>query len=300
MKNWRRGFHLVLGNTFTLLVTYFLLSNQAKVDIRYALFSRVVTRQEFLSLKDSILIDKKIIKKKIYNKYQTIDSLSFQFKIYNVLDFFEPYKSSYGCGEFAYNLDLNINNVLKGNGCCSDFSQVFMAICNQNKLNVCEINNSTHTFNEVSDFDNKKKIWIDAENKLFAKDENGNFLSTIEIYDNFKLGNKILLYTLGNDLELTKIDSSKLFTKKSFNFLILTNIKDVLYEDEISKQYNFLPKDLINTILIVKYKYPRYFIFDDSGEFIIRLQNIKNIFLFYIIFLLSFNFLLYKLLFKKN
>jgi hypothetical protein len=300
MKKWSRAYYLLLGNSFTLIFTYFLLSNQIKVDIRYALFSRLVTRQEFLSIKDSILVNKKLISKKLYNKYQFTDSLTFHSKIYNILDFFEPYKSSYGCGQFTYNLDLNINNVLKGNGCCSDFSQVFMAICNQNKLNVCEINNSNHTFNEVSDLNNKKKIWIDTENKLFAKDENGNFLSTIEIYDNFKLGNKILLYSLNKDLELTKIHSSPLFTRNSFDFLVLTNVNDVVHEDEIVRSYNFLPKELINIVIILKYKYPRYFIFDDSGKLTVRLQKIKFLFLFYIIFLLSFNFLLFKLLFKKN
>lgn len=88
---------------------------------------------------------------------------------------------------------------------------------------------------------NKKKIWIDVENKSFAKDGYGNFLSNFEFYDNFKLGNEILLYFLKNDLKVIKIDSSSLFKKSAFDFLVITNVNDVVHVDKIVKSYNFLP-----------------------------------------------------------
>ena len=229
----------IFANFIYLIFSYALLSNQNKIDIRFALFSKIVTRKEFLQLKDSILIKKELMRKDFLNKYEVNDSLTFEDSVYKVLHYFKPYKSDFGCGVYSNYLKLNINNVLKGNGCCSDFSQVFIAICNQNRLNTCEISNSNHTFCEVANGSNTKKIWIDVENKIFAKDQNGNFLSTMEIYDNFRLNKKIELYKYIDKGKFVRLINSNLFNKDAYKYLILTINNHILYQDEINQKYNF-------------------------------------------------------------
>lgn len=64
MKNWNRGFNF-----------YLFFSNQIKVAMIFALFSRVVSSQEFLCLKDSILSNKKVLTKNTFYNYQFCDSV---------------------------------------------------------------------------------------------------------------------------------------------------------------------------------------------------------------------------------
>jgi hypothetical protein len=292
-------FLLIIFNILFLFLLIKILPNQTKIDIRFALFSKKVNRNQFLLKKNNLIRyvhDSSYSNN--YNKYKFRKSNT----LLTILSKFNRFNYNRECGKFSRNLNINIDFVLNGQGCCSDFSQVFIALCNINNYPVCEINNLNHTFNEIYDDKTQKYIWIDLDNKVIAKDKLGNFLSTIEIHDNLLNNDIVQLSTFKNTNNIyntKKISFPDNFSKEFYKSLILTNHKNVLEYDTKYSKYNFIPIELQQFIFAV-YNYPLFLVLDDSNTFWNKILKIRFYIISSICFLLFINYLLYKKLRNKN
>ncbi len=269
--------------------------NQLLIDLRFAIFSKFVDREQFI-IKKKIQLEsiQEIPLDTFYSPYKLKSiNQNFEDTIVALCSFFKPYNTYKGCGKYSHNLKLNIKSTLEGNGCCSDFTQVFTALCLVNKINVCEISNKQHTFSELYFPSINKSIWIDPEYKLVARDSNNNYLSTLDILNYFRLNKKIKLFKIENK-KFIEIKNNIYFNNENFTFLSLTISKNIFHEDEFNIKYNFLPRTIRQSLYLMFNNYPGYYILNEKNIYTTYLKNFKFIFFFIAILILFFNLILIK------
>ncbi len=289
---------IILLNLLLFFIIINVLPNNTKIEIRYALFSKFVNREQFLERKSFLIHDNSDFSNSyVLNKYKvkTSDTLL------SILSKFNNFKKSSNNNNFSNNLTINITNVMDGRGFCSDYSQVFIALCNLNKYPVCEISNLNHTFNEIYDSKKKSFYFIDILNKIIAKDKQGNYLSTIEIKDKlmnneiieiFKFNNKKNIYSTNDHI------ATNYFSKDYFKTLILTNNKNVLDFDRKYYPYNFLPIELTQ-IIYAFHNYPLFLILDEHNSFSTRVLKMRFYIFTFLCLYLFVNFYIFKRLLYK-
>ena len=88
-----------------------------------------------------------------------------------------------GCG-FTDDLAEKAGELAKGaRGCCSDFTQVFVALATAVGMPAREVTSNSHGFNEFSDRGLKKWVFIDAQFGFIVRGEDGVPLSTLAFRD---------------------------------------------------------------------------------------------------------------------
>ena len=177
-----------------------------------------------------------------------------------------------GCGTHSNNLMENFYWVKNVGGCCSDHSQVFLAILLSNGFNAREVHNLEHTFNEVYDKKNKKWIWIDSQYKLIAFNSEGELLSLYEIFKNYQTYKNINFSFFGDkndafhgkDVNKTISNSSdgSYWSKSGFSVLFFTNGNNVFKENYLNLKYSFLPREISQTFFLTLGLRPNYLYYD--------------------------------------
>jgi hypothetical protein len=286
--------------TFILSLLY-LTPGQLKIDVRTFLFTKKVkiisfsqyNKVDFLKPYGFLewrekyfnLTEKKELLKIHFNDGTFLDSLK---QIVNQF----PGNGSSAFGLHSNNLLENFYWVKNGGGCCSDFSQVFLAILLSNGFNAREIHNLEHTFNEVYDKKNKKWIWVDSQYKLVAFNSEGELLS---FYEMFKIqsGNNINFSFFGNKndafygKDLNKMIKNDLdwryWSKSGFSVLIFTNGNNVFRENYLNLKYSFLPREISQTLFLTLGLKPNYLYYD---PFHVKKDTFNKVKVFLIISLL--------------
>jgi hypothetical protein len=273
-------FLFILNLTFILSILY-LTPDQLKIDVRTFIFSKKVNINSlaaynkedflepygFLDWKEKYynLTEKKELLKIHLNDGTFLDSLK------QIINSFSRTKAS-GCGTHSTNLMENFYWVKNGEGCCSDYSQVFLALLLSNGFNAREVHNLEHSFNEVYDKKNKKWIWIDSQYKLVAFNSVGELLSSYEIFKNYQSNKNINFSFLveKNDafygMDVNKMIKNefdwKYWSKSGFSVLFFTNGNNVFYENYLNLKYSFLPREISQTLFITLGLRPNYMYFD--------------------------------------
>ena len=266
--------------TFILSLLY-LTPDQLKIDVRTFLFTKKVKITSFSQYnKVDFLKPYGFLewREKYYNLTDKRELLKITLKKGTVLDSLKQIVNLFsrnggpGCGAHSKNLIENFYWVKNGGGCCSDHSQVFLAILLSNGFVAREVHNLEHTFNEVYDRKNKKWIWIDSQYKLIAYNTSGESLSFYEIFDYYQ-SDKIINFSFfgdkndafyGKDVNKTISNSSDggYWSKAGFSVLFFTNGNNVFKENYLNLKYSFLPKELSQALFIALGMRPNYLYYD--------------------------------------
>ena len=188
-----------------------------------------------------------------------------------------------GCGDFS---DL-MNAILEiddndGMGCCSDHSEVFIALSHVLGLNSREVSHTGHTFNEIYDPDVNKWLWIDTQYALMAKDDEGNYLSLLEMMKRMREGQQIRYDFFGNSSHLfsRSLPNEHIHydSKDDFEYIMLTLGDNVFSQDHFNGKLKFLPKSIRQIISLVLGMQPKHIIYaPEMNEKLNRLHSIKVI-----------------------
>lgn len=266
--------------TFILLIIYFT-PDQLKIDVRTFLFTKKVNLPSLSEYnKEDFLKPYGFLKwkKKYYNLTEKRELLKITLKEGTFLDSLKQIVNLFsrnggpGCGAHSKNLMENFYWVKNGGGCCSDHSQVFLAILLSNGFVAREVHNLEHTFNEVYDRKNKKWIWIDSQFKLVAFNTSGVLLNMYEIFTYYQSNKKIIFSFFGDkndalygkDVNKTISNSSdgSNWSKNDFSVLFFTNGNNVFRENYLNLKYSFLPREISQTIFLALGMRPNYLYYD--------------------------------------
>ncbi len=301
-----RKIFFILFNIFVGFLIINIIPANLKVDIRFALFNQITKDISDFELSPLELVASEI--GFLHYKQRYIDAMvtSNQIKplqfsdTMSMIDKVKKITLTYsknggnGCGAHSEDLIRNIKWLSEdnGHGCCSDHSQVFVAMCLVNKIFAREVHHKLHTFNEFYDSQREQWIWIDSQYCLMAKDDEGNFLSFTKIHQRFNEGKSIKWYFFGtsahklyhvNDIEK---DDSNYFTKESFSLLTMTLGNNVFQQNYYNHQYAWLPIELRQFFLISTNKQPSYLSYDPNDLYTSYIVSLtRKIFLSFILWL---------------
>jgi len=166
-----------------------------------------------------------------------------------------------GCGDKSYNLLENIDWVSRGHGCCSDHSQIFIALASMNGVFAREVHHKLHTFNEYWDSDLMKWVWIDPQFAIMARTETGGYMSFRELKENISVGSIIEWDFFGSTKHVfasEPVDSSPYYKPEAFQSILMTNGNNVFGENDWAIQFSFLPKSARQLILLSTGVQPGY------------------------------------------
>ena len=266
--------------TFILSLLY-LTPDQLKIDVRTFLFTKKVKISSlskynkvdylkpygFLEWREKYynLTDKRELLKTPINNGTFLDSVK------QIVNLFSR-NGGPGCGIHSNNLMENFYWVKNGGGCCSDHSQVFLALLLSNGFIAREVHNLEHTFNEVYDRKNKKWIWIDSQFKLVAYNTSGELLNLYEIFEYYQSGKMINFSFFGDkndafygkDVNKTISNSSdgSYWSKAGFSVLFFTNGNNIFRENYLNLKYSFLPREINQALFLALGMRPNYLYFD--------------------------------------
>ena len=116
----------------------------------------------------------------IYLKNKILEPTVTDCKVYGILNEFLPGKGGKKCG-LKGDLKTRLNKVYENVGCCSDFSESFLAHSLLAGLKVREVYDGQHITAEYFDNETQNWKWIDPQYKQQII-LNGKILSTYEIY----------------------------------------------------------------------------------------------------------------------
>lgn len=289
----KRKLFFVTFNLLVVLAFVKLLPAQLKVDIRFALFTKIADDLSYFdSPYDEINKEKPIFRsyKEKYvrqvlenHKIEPIafdDSISYALRAKAISLSFSQ-NGGEGCGQFSDDLIKNIKWLTEKHGCCSDHSQVFIALCLSNNIFAREVHHNSHTFNEFYDKKLQKWIWIDSQYCLMAKDSSSNnYLSLHEIYNSIKENKAIFWDFFGK--EIHRLYGQKDYAKAisyynsdEFNFISMTLGNNVFEVDHYNRKLNFLPQEVKQLILLTLGIQPSYLVYDPLNRKIPYWQALK-------------------------
>lgn len=174
-----------------------------------------------------------------------------------------------GCFE-----DINLISKMKkinkdnGYGCCSDHSEVFVALCSIYDIDAREVHNNHHVFNEIYVPENHKWLWIDSEFAIMAQNNMGEYLSLFEIRDLLFNGATVNYVFFGNEshefYNYSATQHEYFDEKNDFSDIMITWGNNVFAENEFGHQLNLLPKPVKQFVGLTFGKIPSYKVYVDK------------------------------------
>lgn len=175
-----------------------------------------------------------------------------------------------GCFE---DIDL-ISKMIKinkdnGYGCCSDHSEVFVALCSIYGIDAREVHNNHHVFNEIYVPENHKWLWIDSEFAIMAQNNMGEYLSLFEIRDLLSNDATVNYVFFGNEshefYNYPAAQHEYFDEKNDFSDIMITWGNNVFAENEFGHQLNLLPKPVKQFVGLAFGKIPSYKVYVDKS-----------------------------------
>ena len=173
------------------------------------------------------------------------------------------------CGDFT-SLTQSMSMINQGNGygCCSDHSEVFLALSHIYGLTSREITHKMHAFNEVYDSDKRKWLWVDSQYALMAKDARGEYLSAMEVKEFLDNGKKIDYEFFGTEYHTFQNGSPSkhpyFSDPKSFSYLSMPLGNNVYHLDSFYQRMRFFPKTVQQFVALLLGKQPGYLVYTKS------------------------------------
>jgi Transglutaminase-like superfamily len=273
--NLRLRYRLIVLNVLLAVIFKYATPAQWKIDVRQALFTDTTSSREAFCDAGAQISDFKWANDSISNlfletyrndsRFQLVfpkDTLTNVAYVKQLILKFSK-NGGDGCGARSNDLAKNIIWISegKGHGCCSDHSQVFIALCQLNGIKAREVHHKSHTFNEYFDTELEKWVWVDAQFALMAKDSTGNYLSFCELAAEIRFGSSLNWDFFGkvyHNLYQLSPNRHEYFQKSEFEKLVLTKGNNVFRMDYYNKRYHYVPTELRQFALLTVGIQPRY------------------------------------------
>lgn len=314
----RKYFFFLLFNILSLLGLY-LMPAQLKIDTRFAFFTQFAESNDVFSLKPNEMLEGGVPFIYYKQKYLTdffsqnqieafkfADSIPFYRRVQKIVLSYSK-NGGEGCGLYSDDLIKNIKWLHQdnGHGCCSDHSQVFLAMCLVNRIFPREVHHKSHTFAEYFDPNFGKWIWVDSQYCLMATDDTGNFLGLNEIYNYLREKKPVKWVFFGNENHAFyhKVISSEItnyFNPEEFEVLTMTLGNNVFGQDYYNKKLAFLPKELRQALLLTMGIQPKYLMYDPKDCFHSYFDKIRIGFSLLTLFIVLVNIFLIYRIFRKQ
>lgn len=152
-----------------------------------------------------------------------------------------------GCGAYR---DL-LHNVVRvhagsGSGCCSDHSQVFIALATWVGIFAREVHHTSHTFDEFWVSDPGQWVWVDPHYAILARDPDGAYLSLLELRRRYLSDEPVVFEFIGNRYHrFARVSPTSwpLYDEpEDFSTISLTWGNNVYEEDRFYRRLGSLPK----------------------------------------------------------
>lgn len=259
--------YIFFGNIILLLLLLIFTDRHQKIDIRDAIFSEEISTSFFKQSLDEVnqkydfFSDgqvmseyrlKNFIQQKLINNRDFKNAPTYE-KVKNIILEFSSAGTKGGCGFYSSDLIKNIEWVIAGHGCCSDHSQVFIAIASFYGVRVREVHNLKHTLNEYWDESLRKWVVIDPMYALMFKNRDGEYLSLVEVHEQLKSGETLNPDFFGKKTHLIAQKENRVFEDlylpENFSVLRVTLGSNVFKEDVWNSKFDFLPKSISQLVL---------------------------------------------------
>jgi len=170
-----------------------------------------------------------------------------------------------------YRLSLldKIGETQRGNGFCSDYVEVFLALSEVNGLTAREVQNNVHGFADFFSPSRLKWIFVDPEYAILATDEAGVYLSSLELRQRRLMGLPVRFVFFGTADGSIKSETDPRFQASYgdaslFKRYVLTYGNNVLTEASRSESLAFLPWEARQLLLYASGTKPHLLLLADS------------------------------------
>lgn len=162
-----------------------------------------------------------------------------------------------------------ITEVQRGNGFCSDYVEIFLALSEVNGLTAREVQNDVHGFADFFSASRSKWIFIDPQYAILATDEAGAYLSSLEIRQRLMAGHPVHFVFFGATDRAIRSEADPRFQAlygdaSRFKRYVLTYGNNVLTEASRSDLLAFLPWETRQLLLYVSGTKPHLLFLVDS------------------------------------
>jgi len=157
----------------------------------------------------------------------------------------------------------------RGNGFCSDYVEVFLALSEVNGLTAREVQNDVHGFADFFSPSRSKWIFVDPQYAILATDEAGAYLSSLEIRQRRMTGLPVHFVFFGTADRTIKSEADPRFQAfygdaSRFKRYVLTYGNNVLTEASRSESLAFLPWEVRQLLLYLSRTKPHFLLLADS------------------------------------
>ena len=194
-------------------------------------------------------------------------------------------------GGYGCSVDIGLMEKLrklpegKGYGCCTDHTEVFIALSTLYGMTAREVHSVGHVTNEFYSTDLDKWVWVDPIYAIMAKDATGTYLSISEMRDRYYADEDILFQFFGTEYHLFEnVDphtSEYYDSKYDFSDIMVTWGNNVFTEAEFYNKFHFIPKMLRQTLGISSGIMPSYIGYIDNSS--VNAHNLLKLKLLYTI-----------------
>lgn len=317
--NHMRKYLIFLLFNLLILIGFYLMPDQLKIDTRFAFFTQITESNEVFSLEPDEMQSAGVpficYKQKYLSDFFSQNQIE-AFKFADTVPFYKRVQKivlSYsknggeGCGLYSDDLIKNIRWLHEdnGHGCCSDHSQVFLAMCLVNRIFPREVHHKSHTFAEYFDPNEGKWVWVDSQYCLMARDEAGQLIGLNGIYRCMQEKKPVKWEFFGNENHAFyhKAISSEItnyFNPEEFDVLTMTLGNNVFAQDYYNKKMAFLPKEIRQVLLLTFGIQPKYMMFDPKDCFKSYFNSIRITFSIVVFLIVLIEIYLIYRLFKKQ
>jgi len=148
-----------------------------------------------------------------------------------------------------------------GDGCCSDFTEVFLLLAEAHGMLAREVTNSAHTFNEVWSAARGRWMLVDPQFGLVATDSAGAWIGGNDVGSAARAGKPVQWGAIKSTVPARQsvAAASRLFTGESKwrEFRIVAGA-DVVRQDRDFHAYSFLGKPIAQALEFVRGTRPGY------------------------------------------
>lgn len=153
-----------------------------------------------------------------------------------------------------------------GLGCCSDFSKVFTALAELAGLQVRQVMNRLHSYDEVWDSTVGGWLFVDPRYGLMAQDDSSRFLSALALADRVVNGQNVHWIQLKDTASQgSSVRWRQYYSASAFDEMRLVLGADVVHQDLVMRKFRLLPKPAAQLVAFLFFGRPRYLGFARVG-----------------------------------
>jgi hypothetical protein len=163
------------------------------------------------------------------------------------------------CGQYSF--EELIKETRIGNGCCSDFSKVFILYAEYFCLQSREVSNLGHTAVEYWDSSTKKWLWLDPYNRVEIRDSKGSPIGVLEFREKMAL-EKYSFEPIFDDSRLSAPSNDLSYQPSQFSVLIWPRGNDYLTPQGRGSGIlaKIIPKEIRQFVRLLSGVHPGYLI----------------------------------------